>query len=140
MIRAEFDRFEDPLVYTPGDNEWTDCHRANNGGYNPLERLAKVRQMFFPKPGQTLGQKSVGVQSQVDQGFPENVRYSRAGVAFGAPHIVGSNNGLAPWTGQTAPTPEQVTEVRCAHRRGDRPDPRDVRRRSASGDNVPWCC
>jgi hypothetical protein len=111
MIRAQFDRFQDPLVYTPGDNEWTDCHRPNNGSYNPYERLAFVRQTFFPNPGQTLGQKTVGVQSQVDQGFPEQVRYSRAGVAFGVPHIVGSNNGLAPWTGQTEPTSEQVTEV-----------------------------
>ena len=111
MIRAQFDRFQDPLVYTPGDNEWTDCHRANNGGYHPYERLAFVRQTFFSQPGITLGQKSVGVLSQVDQGFPENVRYSRAGVAFGVPHIVGSNNGLVPWTGLTAPTPEQVAEV-----------------------------
>src|SRR5262245_15053804 len=30
--------FDGPLVYTPGDNEWTDCHRANNGGFDPLER------------------------------------------------------------------------------------------------------
>jgi hypothetical protein len=27
QIRADFDLFQDPLVYTPGDNEWTDCHR-----------------------------------------------------------------------------------------------------------------
>ena len=29
--------FADPLVYTPGDNEWTDCHKAAEGGgaYNP---------------------------------------------------------------------------------------------------------
>ena len=24
--------FADPLVYTPGDNEWTDCHKAGEGG------------------------------------------------------------------------------------------------------------
>src|SRR5262245_59099930 len=35
QIRADFDLFEDPLAYTPGDNEWTDCHRANNGAYWP---------------------------------------------------------------------------------------------------------
>src|SRR5437867_171016 len=35
-IRQRFDAFADPLVYTPGDNEWTDCHRLNNGGYDPL--------------------------------------------------------------------------------------------------------
>ncbi len=37
---ADFETFDDPLLYTPGDDEWTDCHRANNGGYLPTERLA----------------------------------------------------------------------------------------------------
>ena len=110
-VRAQFDRFVDPLVYTPGDNEWTDCHRPNNGGYNPLERLQAVRHVFFPNPGKTLGGQSIAVQSQADRGLPENVSYQRAGVAFAALHVVGSNNGLAPWTGQTAPTREQSTEV-----------------------------
>ncbi|MGH9158049.1 MAG: metallophosphoesterase [Acidimicrobiales bacterium] len=27
-IAGHFAGFADPLVYTPGDNEWTDCHRA----------------------------------------------------------------------------------------------------------------
>jgi hypothetical protein len=112
MIRAGFDRFDDPMVYTPGDNEWTDCHRANNGGYNPLERLQAIRQVFFSQPGKTLGQHAVAVRDQADRGVPENVSYQRAGVSFAALHIVGSNNGLAPWTGRTAPTPEQVDEVR----------------------------
>ena len=112
-IRTQFDRFTDPLVYTPGDNEWTDCHRANNGAYNPLERLAKVRQVFFPKPDRTLGTHPVPVSSQTVQGYPENVNYERAGVAFAAVHIVGSNNSLAPWTGlgNTSATPEQTVEV-----------------------------
>lgn len=110
-IKDDFDRFADPLVYTIGDNEWTDCHRANNGGYNPLERLAKLRQVFFPRPGRTLGQHSVPVIAQAEAGIPENVRWERARVAFAALHVVGSNDGLAPWTGQTAPTPEQTAEV-----------------------------
>jgi len=41
----------------------------------------------------------------------ENVRFSRDRVSFGAVHIVGSNNSLAPWTGQTTPTPEQTADV-----------------------------
>jgi hypothetical protein len=111
MIRTQFDRFADPLVYTPGDNEWTDCHRPNNGGYNPLERLDAVRAAFFPRPGRTLGQDAVKVESHGRDGVPENVTYARAGVQFAALHIVGSNNGLLPWTGKTAPTPEQTAEV-----------------------------
>lgn len=110
-VRKDFDRFDDPLVYTPGDNEWTDCHRPNNGGYQPLERLATIRQMFFDHPGRTLG-KQVPVKSQDTGGFPENVRYTRAGVTFATLHVVGSNNDLARWSGlgYTTPTPEQVAE------------------------------
>ncbi|MDQ1730370.1 MAG: hypothetical protein QOK10_529 [Pseudonocardiales bacterium] len=111
QVRAQFDTFEDPLVYTVGDNEWTDCHRPNNGSYNPLERLAKIREDFFPNPGYTLGKNPVHVDSQADQGYPEDVTYSRDGVSFAALHIVGSNNSLAPWTGNTGPTPEQTSEV-----------------------------
>ena len=111
LIKSDFDQFRDPLVYTVGDNEWTDCHRPNNGSYNPLERLAAIRKVFFPRPGFTLGQDSVPVTSQAAEGYPEDVRYSRAGVAFAALHIVGSDNSMAPWTGKTAPTPEQAAEV-----------------------------
>jgi hypothetical protein len=28
-----FSRFLVPVIYSVGDNEWTDCMRANNGGY-----------------------------------------------------------------------------------------------------------
>ncbi len=98
-------------MYTPGDNEWTDCHRTNNGAYNPLERLAKVRSTFFPLAGTTLGQNPIDVRSQADEGYIENVSYSRADIAFAAIHIVGSNNSLALWTGHTNPTPEQTAEV-----------------------------
>lgn len=111
-IRHQFDRFQDPLVYTVGDNEWTDCHRPNNGSYNPLERLQAIRDVFFDRPEHTLGQRSVGVTSQADRGLPENVSYTRAGVSFAALHVVGSDNSLLPWTGlgKTAPTAEQVAE------------------------------
>ena len=34
---AYFNSFQNPVIFTPGDNEWTDCHRANNGSFNPLE-------------------------------------------------------------------------------------------------------
>ncbi len=112
LIRSDFDRFRSPLVYTPGDNEWTDCHRANNGAYQPLERLALDRSMFFDRPGHTLGQKSVRVASQAAVGFPENVQLRREDVDLAVIHVVGSNNDLQPWTGigRTTATPEQVAE------------------------------
>jgi hypothetical protein len=41
-----FGSMKKPVVYIPGDNEWTDCHRSNNGGYEGLERLAHVRKVI----------------------------------------------------------------------------------------------
>lgn len=40
-----------PMLLTLGDNGWTDCHRANNGGYDPLNRLALMRQLFYQSSG-----------------------------------------------------------------------------------------
>lgn len=112
MIRAQFNRFDVPLLYTPGDNEWTDCHRPAAGTYNPLERLDAVRSTFYETPGLTLGSRPIKVTSQGDVGFPENQSLRTRGVEMATVHVVGSNNDRAPWTGlgHTAPTPEQLTE------------------------------
>lgn len=93
-----FQRFKGAVVYTPGDNEWTDCHRGNNGKYDPLERLSALRQRFF-KPGASLGQQPVPVQNQsvlapAFAKYVENVRWKHQGVMFATVHIVGSNNNL----------------------------------------------
>ena len=39
-----FNSLRAPAMYTPGDNEWTDCDRPANGGFNSLERLTHIRQ------------------------------------------------------------------------------------------------
>jgi hypothetical protein len=110
-IKAAFATFEDPVVYTPGDNEWTDCHRANNGAYDPLERLATVRATFFSNPGATLGRHPMRVESQPS--LVENVRWVESRVAFATLHVIGSNNGLSPYTGLglVDPTVAQTAEV-----------------------------
>ncbi|CCQ44519.1 putative transmembrane protein [Pseudarthrobacter siccitolerans] len=111
-IRTQFDTFTHPLVFTPGDNEWVDCHRTNNGAYNPLERLDKLREVFFDEPGKTLG-ATMPVKTQEELGLPENVRFTQNRVAFSVLNIQGSNNSLLPWTGlgETTATPEQLAEV-----------------------------
>ena len=107
-VREQFDRIEGALVYTPGDNEWTDCHRANNGGFDPRERLARIRQMFFADPAKSLGQAPLAVESQSRvmgekfATFVENVRFAINGVQFVTVHIVGSNNGFEPHDRQAA--------------------------------------
>ena len=110
-VAAAFATLNDPLIYTPGDNEWTDCHRANNGAFNPLERLAAIRSLFFAEPSDTLGRHPKHVDAQ--PGYPENVRWIESRVAFATLHVIGSNNGLSVWTGLglSAPTAEQAAEV-----------------------------
>lgn len=94
----QFNSFEQPLVYTPGDNEWTDCHRANNGGYDPIERLAVLRQRMYPAPAFSLGRTTIPLLTQSTEAkygkFVENARWEKAGVIFATVHIVGSNNNL----------------------------------------------
>ncbi|PZS25954.1 MAG: hypothetical protein DLM59_19130 [Pseudonocardiales bacterium] len=126
-IAALWTRFADPLVYTPGDNEWADCHKAAEGGGlgvdyadgNPAANLALVRSVFFPRPGGTLGAKD-HVTSQArefdcahpgDAAYVENVRWRQAKVVFVTLNIPGgSNNDQDPWFGQPLTT-QQSDEV-----------------------------
>ena len=98
-VRELFNRFEQPLIYTPGDNEWTDCHRKSCGAYDPLERLDKIRSLFFAGD-ESLGRQRIRMQSQADDAryarYVENRRWSRGKVTFATLHLVGSNNNLQP--------------------------------------------
>ncbi len=119
-----YQRFRRGFVFTPGDNDWTDCHRESNGRYNPLERLAFLRGLFYPAPGWTTGGDPFEVLSQGHEegheSFVENVLFERSGVIFSTIHVVGSNNGLVPWSGIdphdsfAEPRPDRVAEF---HRR-----------------------
>src|SRR4051794_19030315 len=44
--RAQFERSAHPFFYTPGDNEWTDCRGMPGGSRDPIERLARLREVF----------------------------------------------------------------------------------------------
>ncbi|MDQ3630553.1 MAG: esterase-like activity of phytase family protein, partial [Actinomycetota bacterium] len=109
-VRRLFNTFDAPFVLTPGDNDWTDCHRANNGAFVPTERLAKFRRVFYPRVGRTLGGWPMKVETQgFDRRFGryvENQRWERGGAVIATVHVVGSQNGLLPWFG-AAETAEQ---------------------------------
>lgn len=99
-------KFRHPLIFTPGDNDWTDCYRAKPLAYDPLERLSKLRQMFF-QGNQSLGQPGLPLNRQSEDiryaKFRENVRWTSGNVLFLTIHMVGSNNNLGR-------TPEMDTE------------------------------
>ena len=98
--RKHFDLFKGALIYTPGDNDWTDCGRKSNGSYDPLERLEKLRLQFF-KLDASLGQAPLPLVTQAKtvpaySTYIENQRWQFANTLFTTVHIVGSDNRFAP--------------------------------------------
>jgi hypothetical protein len=109
---ALFEQSTVPLVYTPGDNEWTDCWRPAAGDHDPAERLAWLRRRVFERTRPWLGPEAmdpwrdlsgpsaggsnaVGPQRQrdVDGGPPENLMWVAGGVLFLTLNLPGSDNG-----------------------------------------------
>lgn len=85
-----FDQVLAPFILVPGDNEWTDCHRLSNGSYDPLERLDKLRHLFWSN-SQSLGQKRLTLERQPGD-YPENSRFQLGPVLFVTLNLPGSNN------------------------------------------------
>ncbi|QLC26138.1 hypothetical protein HFP57_14640 [Parasphingopyxis algicola] len=102
-----FSRYDHPVVYTPGDNEWTDCRRieilrafagigseedqreladayrfenafANTSYVDVLAALSTLRSVFFAEP-RSLGTDPMPLARQSDSGsdFPEMVENAR---------------------------------------------------------------
>jgi Calcineurin-like phosphoesterase len=119
-------QFKDPLVYTPGDNEWSDCQKTKElagdpslsyAGGDPFANLALVRSIFFPNPGYTLGgrKKQVISQAQVgtgtDANYVENVMWEQSKTVFVTVNIPGGSNDDADnWFGH-ARTQVQTDEI-----------------------------
>ncbi|MBT9096894.1 hypothetical protein KFZ76_04100 [Methylovulum psychrotolerans] len=92
-VKTLFNKLQAPTIYVPGDNEWTDCHRRNNGGYNALERLNYLRKTLFAEAF-SFGQNKIPLQRQGAAGglYAENVRWQQGGVIFVGLNMPGSNN------------------------------------------------
>jgi hypothetical protein len=83
-----------PFLYTPGDNEWTDCHRQRAGARDPLERLAVLRQIVFADA--TVLHNGALQPVVPDPAYPENLYFGHEGVLVVLMHVVGSNNNFKP--------------------------------------------
>lgn len=96
---SAFNTLERPLVWLPGDNDWTDCwgrYGPGTGGYDPLERLAHERQLLA-SGNQSLGKKTLTLTRQLPS-YPENVRWSYGPVVFVGLNVQGSNDNY-PYAG-----------------------------------------
>jgi predicted phosphodiesterase len=78
------------LIYTPGDNDWTDCDRNKlDVPLSELNRLQFLRDNFFIYKKRFV-KKNKLVQQDI---FPENSLWKKSKVVFGTLHVVGTNNG-----------------------------------------------
>ena len=102
QIANDWKAFTKPMVYTPGDNEWTDCHKTGEGGGSysassgainyivdsngnkvdyqggdPIANLTLVRTIFFSQPGKDFtGKMDVHSQArEFDPAFPADAAY-----------------------------------------------------------------
>lgn len=104
LYSTALDRFNSlnaPAIFTPGDNDWTDCDRPKNGGVNSLQQLDRERAIFFSTPF-SLGRHRL---RQDVQAMPlcrtfggalapcvENRRWTLGGVTYATLNIQGSCN------------------------------------------------
>src|ERR1700730_16715929 len=113
-----FDALKAPAIFTPGDNDWTDCDRAANGGFSSRERLDHERKVFFSTPF-SLGQHRLRQDVQtaslclgVSGNVPcvENRRWTLGGVTYATLNIKGSCNNLC----DVAPDPAEYAARNAA--------------------------
>jgi hypothetical protein len=106
-----FNSLRAPAMFTPGDNDWTDCDRT--AGYSSLAQLDKERALFFSTPF-SLGIHRMRQQLQTDvlclsvsgpAPCVENRRWRVGGVTYATLNIQGSCNNLC----DTAPSEPEYT-------------------------------
>ena len=123
--------FKNPVIYTPGDNEWTDCHKSGEGGGivvngspvdyangNPAANLDLIRSIFFVNPGYALGGRHKRLLTQAfsydgahpsDANYVENVMWEQSRVLFVTINVPGgSDNDTDDWFG--APRTQAQTD------------------------------
>jgi hypothetical protein len=117
---AWFRSLEAPAMFTPGDNDWTDCDRPSNGSFNSLERLDFERLVFFSTPF-SLGQRQL--RQEVQTGAPfclgvggavpcvENRRWHVGRVTYVTLNVQGSCNNLC----DTNPDPAEYAARNAAN-------------------------
>jgi len=97
---ANFNMLRQPLIWVPGDNDWTDCwgrYGPSTLPYSdPLERL-NFERILFASTDQSLGRRTLTLTRQAG-GYPENVRWKFGPVVFIGLNVQGSNDNY-PYAG-----------------------------------------
>lgn len=92
-----FELSRHPFIFVPGDNDWADCWRNAAGGYRPLERLQKLRELFFAEAA-SLGQRRLAFTRQTEakaaRSYPEHARWVHGGIVFATLNVPGGDNNF----------------------------------------------
>jgi hypothetical protein len=111
-----FSMLKRPLVWVPGDNDWTDCWGRYGaastapGADDPIERLQHERALFTSTPF-SLGQTKLRLTRESSEGgqyaqYSENVRWKYGPVVFIGLNAQGSNDNY-PYAGVDGETRTQ---------------------------------
>lgn len=84
-----------PFVLVPGDNEWSDCRRVAAGEYDPQERLAALRRLFWHDDF-SLGKNKLRLERQ-SADYPEHARFRIGPVLFVSFNLPGGDNNFDPY-------------------------------------------
>ena len=114
---AAFATLRQPLVWVPGDNDWTDCWGRYGAGTSapgaddPIERLHHERDLFTVGDF-SLGQRKLRLTRQSSEGgayvqYRENVRWKYGPVVFVGLNVQGSNDNY-PYAGVDGETRSQA--------------------------------
>ena len=107
--KRQLERIRHPFVLLPGDNEWTDCHR---GGFEPLERLARWRQLFCTDVALPAFVRQPALQPQFGA-YCEHARWEAGNAVFVALNVTGSNNNLGRSAAMDAERAARMRAVRA---------------------------
>ena len=106
-----------PLIWVPGDNDWTDCWGRYGAGTftpetaDPIERLQHERDLFTSTPF-SLGQEKLRLWRQSYEAgkyakYSENVRFKYGPVVYIGLNVQGSNDNY-PYAGVDGETRSQA--------------------------------
>ncbi|MEP6540464.1 MAG: hypothetical protein ABJF23_34390, partial [Bryobacteraceae bacterium] len=97
-----------------------DCHRTNNGAYNPTERLSYIRNFGFFATNNSLGQRPITLTRQSSDplypAYKENVTWRIGNIIFVGLNQPGSNNNRQRNIAASSPAPLDDSELEYMNR------------------------
>jgi len=98
-----FNTLDRPLIWVPGDNDWTDCWGRYGASqmpfFDPIDRL-NLERMLFTSTDWSLGRKKLRLTRESAEGgayalYSDNVRWTLGPVVYLGLNVQGSNDNYS---------------------------------------------